>query len=310
MLPKSFHINARHYFLTWPQCNEDKHDVHKFLKGIQLVQCVSIAQELHQDGHPHLHAVVSFSKKKNIKNARFFDYEGAHCNIQACKSLQDSLDYIQKEDTEAIIEHKSEASWDTIVNDCTSKEEFYKAMQTNYPRDYVLNKQRLDYYADQKWPIAPSTWLAPGWAKPSVGNSAMEGWVKNALNPIEGERTKTLVLIGPTRLGKTYWARSRAPHLYFNDAINMRQWWKTDKSHYAIVILDDVPLEKVNPFKAIIGCQASFNAKVLYHGHPSISHGKPVIWLCNDDPREDMSPAIRAWFEGNSEVIYITSPLF
>ena len=55
----------------------------------------------------------------------------------------------------------------------------------------------------------------------------------------EGERAKCLILVGPTRLGKTQWARHLFPdnHMYFRGMTNIRKW----RDDAALLVLDDIP---------------------------------------------------------------------
>lgn len=55
-----------------------------------------IAQELHEDGQPHLHAWLNLDRKVNIGDPRIFDVEGFHPNLQGCRSNKDVIKYVTK----------------------------------------------------------------------------------------------------------------------------------------------------------------------------------------------------------------------
>jgi hypothetical protein len=60
-------------------------------------QVLVTALEKHKDGGLHIHACIVFANKRNIKDPRYFDIFGRHCNIQAVKNLNNTLRYITKE---------------------------------------------------------------------------------------------------------------------------------------------------------------------------------------------------------------------
>ncbi len=107
-LPSRFRIHARRLALTFPQ-NDTTKDVamarilEKWSGDIKW--CV-VTQESHQDGCPHLHIAISFSKKKDFKRPDFADFiAGAHGNYQAMKNELDWLKYITKSDAHPVL-HK------------------------------------------------------------------------------------------------------------------------------------------------------------------------------------------------------------
>nr|QRG29209.1 putative Rep [Pteris mastrevirus A] len=86
---------------------------------------------------------------------------------------------------------------------------------------------------------------------------------------------KSLYIVGPSRAGKTTWARSLGAHNYWNGGI--------DLSTYNIAaqynIIDDIPLQFVNPFKSIIGIQSDYivnpkygKRKVIKETYPTSSY--------------------------------------
>ena len=88
---------VRQYAITYPQCAVQKEHAGKLLKALPGVKHAVVAQEVHEDGHTHLHAYVHFEKAKSRKTD-FFDIEGHHGNIQACRCVKSWIQYITKED--------------------------------------------------------------------------------------------------------------------------------------------------------------------------------------------------------------------
>lgn len=107
-LPNAFRINAKSFFLTYPQCQLQKEELKAFLDTKGRIIFLLIGLEHHEDGQPHLHALVTFDKKLNVKRQTFFDTNGYHPNIQAVKNLQAVKNYIQKEDLNPLLYNTDE----------------------------------------------------------------------------------------------------------------------------------------------------------------------------------------------------------
>lgn len=97
-----FRLASRYVFLTYARCEHSKEDVGRFLESLGAASGL-VAQELHEDGYPHLHAVIDWGGKKNVKDPRKFDYEGIHPNIQAPRNVKSTEKYCRKEDCEPYV---------------------------------------------------------------------------------------------------------------------------------------------------------------------------------------------------------------
>lgn len=105
---RAFRISARRLALTFPQ-NATTKDVcmERILeKWGQCIKWAVVTQESHEDGNPHLHIAIVFSRKKNFKRSDFADFIGAaHGNYQVMKNELDWLKYITKSDKHPVL-HK------------------------------------------------------------------------------------------------------------------------------------------------------------------------------------------------------------
>jgi len=98
----SFRLACRCAFLTYPQCDNTKEVV---LNNIvvsewpQKVQWAVVAEEKHKDGTPHLHAVIMFEKRIDMKNATAFldALANKHGNYQPARSPLKTLRYVTKD---------------------------------------------------------------------------------------------------------------------------------------------------------------------------------------------------------------------
>lgn len=123
-------------------------------------------------------------------------------------------------------------------------------------------------------------------------------------------RSRSLVLYGDTRLGKTVWSRSLGPHVYFCGLYSYAEAVKAPNADYAV--FDDIQggIKFFPAFKNWLGCQMEFQVKGLYRDPQLLRWGKPSIWVANTDPRYDMSHDDVKWMEGNCIFVEITSAIF
>lgn len=164
----SFRLQAKQFFLTFPQCETPKVLVAERLQqkfGDNLA-AYAIAAEHHapteQDpvGGPHLHLLVHLKERKTFTNANCFDFlTESHGNYQVQKgTLANVAVYLTKEDTEPLCfnidleaaKAKKGSKFDTIarmVQDGKTIEE----IEEEHP-GFVLNHKRKldDYYAFQE----------------------------------------------------------------------------------------------------------------------------------------------------------------
>lgn len=96
--PKGFRINAKKFFVTYPQCGDLSKDmVLQFFKNKGHICEYVIGEEEHKDGGRHVHAAIHFSNKYNLTTQDGFDINGYHPNVQAAKSFANVKTYCKKD---------------------------------------------------------------------------------------------------------------------------------------------------------------------------------------------------------------------
>lgn len=109
-------------------------------------------------------------------------------------------------------------------------------------------------------------------------------------------------MVGPTRTGKTTWARSLGPHLYWNGLFDLA----TFRGDVEYAIFDDFDWEFFPSYKQWLGAQLEFTVTDKYRKKKTIKWGKPVILLSNEMPRfKDME-----WVQGNCFIVELNKSLF
>jgi len=122
-----------------------------------------------------------------------------------------------------------------------------------------------------------------------------------------------LVLFGESLTGKTTWARSLGPHIYCIGLVSGTECAKGADAKYAV--FDDIRggFGFFHGYKEWLGCQPHVSIKQLYREPFYMKWGKPTIWLCNKDPREDAYPPNARpdfeWMEKNVDFIEVKDSL-
>lgn len=191
-----------------------------------------------------------------------------------------------------------------------SREEFLGALKADAPRDFAVFGRALRETADVLFPVGRELGYKPaGVVKPfiNVPDTALR-WKTKYLDNWKGKgRPKSLVLVGPSRTGKTEWARSLGDHIFFGGLFNMDKIG--DDVKYAV--LDDIDINFFPNYKSWCGGQAEFEVTDKYKGKKTIKWGKPVIWTVNpaNDPRDGKS-VDRAWLTANCFFVDVLEPMY
>lgn len=158
MSPPNFRINAKRYFLTYPQCGElTRESVRDMLVQTHGAQYYCVARESHSDGNNHIHAYGEWTGPFSSRDVRIFDVDGFHPNIQPVRSTKRVLEYILKEDSEPIsnvqpMDGGGRVSYGTILGEASGRDDFLARVASSYPRDYVVFHQRLREFCDARYP--------------------------------------------------------------------------------------------------------------------------------------------------------------
>nr|APZ86457.1 replication associated protein [Maize streak virus] len=328
------HRNAN-TFLTYPKCPENPEIACQMIWELVvrwIPKYILCAREAHKDGSLHLHALLQTEKPVRISDSRFFDINGFHPNIQSAKSVNRVRDYILKEplavfERGTFIPRKSpflgksdsevkekKPSKDEIMRDiishATSKEEYLSMIQKELPFDWSTKLQYFDYSANKLFPEIQEAFTNPH--PPSspdlLCNESINDWLQPNIFQSSDERSRkqSLYIVGPTRTGKSTWARSLGVHNYWQNNVD----WSSYNEDAIYNIVDDIPFKFCPCWKQLVGCQRDFIVNPKYGKKKKVQKkSKPTIILANSDEdwMKEMTPGQLEYFEANC-VIYIMSP--
>lgn len=271
-----FRFNAKQCFLTYPRCgNLTKDEVLSFFMEFELeFWCIGL--EDHADGEgKHIHAWLSFKKKLDKRDPRWWDIREFHPHSGGTvRKRGECIEYCKKDgDYIENLPFGTKTSWASCVN-ARSREEFLSRVEECSPRDWILQHDKIFAYADWKYPSNIISYNPP-----SNQDFQIPQEIRDWLLTWDQSRPKTLFLCGPTRTGKTCWARSLGEHMYFCCMFNLNDW--SNSAQY--LVIDDFNWEFFPNKKGFWGAQDTFTLTDKYKGKRTVKWGKPMIYICNPD---------------------------
>ncbi|XP_028067818.1 uncharacterized protein LOC114270484 [Camellia sinensis] len=330
-----FRVQNKNIFLTYARCSIPKERLLEKIRELFTTRppnYVRVAHELHEDGQPHLHAHVQFPYRFQTQNERFFDVthnrnsRHFHPNVQGAYNQQNVLEYISK--------HGDYTEWgefrersrcanqnnkENIYRDALAagtKDEALALVRNGDPKCFWLNYDKLSSNYDRISFNPPLPYVHPFTDTVWVVPTAIQQWVADNIRDEaqRPHRPKSIIIEGPSRIGKTCWARSLGPHDYYSGHIDLRD----HKNDAFYNIIDDVAPQYLKHWREFIGAQRDFFSNCKYAGPKKITGGIPSIILCN--PGEDSSykeylekhehAGLKAWTYRNAELYTVNEPLF
>lgn len=140
------------WFITFPKSGDvSKIAFSDFLTKVKPIQYLKAVSETHSDGTPHLHVIVKF--KKGITKSQFlneiqlsYPNDNKRIQVEPIRSLDHTIDYIDKEDTEPYILGRKPIS--------TSKLQFYASQltftNTLLGTNFTTAEELYDFYISSR----------------------------------------------------------------------------------------------------------------------------------------------------------------
>jgi hypothetical protein len=227
---KSFRFNARSAFLTYPHCPVCPE---RYLAGVSFlpstIKCAFGKTETHADGALHLHVWITFQRKIDTINPRFFDitipptdeHKGAsyHCNIRHERKHRSGIsnharawEYLCKYDGK-------------VPTDIVGTSNLYPTSK-NFRKEYGDRTQWLNYLAVSAMPLPQFPILLPD------GSEVPE--------PDGKCKQRHLWIHGPPNSGKTKWLEENV-YQFKNYKVSGELYPYDNYDGQQIIVYDDIP---------------------------------------------------------------------
>lgn len=300
--------------------------------GNEYYQYRWAVEKHHDEGIPddenashHVHVAFDLGKPCT-ERGHVFDFGGHHPNLKPCggkKQWENQVRYLEKDGWYGgNIGETAEEDGDTNPADdvfrqalaAETYEEYSQTIADGAPEDFCKSYISIRACGQDRFRKEPKKWESK-YTDTDFTNippilEAYKGFINS---DEEQDRPKTLIIISPTRYGKTQWARNITPdHAY------MCTEWNPDRipDDARLLIFDDVPMSELLPrqrWKAFFGMQQEFEITGKYRGSRSILRSwKGFIYLSNIDPRDEegVSQATKDYITQNSYIVTLDNKLY
>lgn len=219
-------MDAVTYFLTYPQSDFTHEHVYAALQLVKPVVWARVAREQHQDGNWHIHCIVRFGARLRFRSdARVFDLDGRHPNVQVPRKIKDVLEYCAKAGN--FIDYGPVPGTTDVYDEL--QQAAASGIRANLDKialAHRISKQWADHIWEQHCPSSNTILTASG---------GIECMQLQQLQYPGG----VVAVIGPSGCGKTTWATRVAPKpaLWCRHIDDLR---KLRVGHHASIIFDDM----------------------------------------------------------------------
>lgn len=298
-------MTSRNYCWTLNNYTQEEYD---FLVSKELVDELNyhiVAKE--EVSTPHLQGYTVF--KKSLRMAavkKLFQTNRVH--LEARKGThEEAADYCKKDgeykEFGNVAEHakkKTASAW-SLLKDATSYDEACSLLESGSPRDWYIQGDNIRANLKRKFTEAFPVY-DPKYTDFDIPQE-LQDWLDNW----EEERTPCLFLIGPSRLGKTTWARSIIqPHTYWKMQIDLATFNPESK----LIIFDDIDWKLLSySAKGWLTQAGEFTATDKYHKKRIINVTFPAIFICNEYPVWTNKAEYDYWM-ANGKFVEINKKLF
>jgi len=251
----NFRMDAKNFFLTYPQCSLTKEFVCSELRkllGDKLNGLIVCEEDHHQEEGKHLHALALCNRRINIRNSRYFDIVAHHGDYKVARDVKASVIYIKKDknflewgivpqyfpQTKAE-RHKGSISaeiWEDLQRGMKFHDLFIK-----YGKFCVLHLRQLQVMYNEYTTIVttPKPWL--GLLELSYEGAWKEiaTWINTNVGKERPHGQMQLFICGTTGLGKSWMAIQLSNYFKTYWAPNTETYWDGISNETQLVVFDE-----------------------------------------------------------------------
>jgi len=244
---KSFRLQGKNFFLTYPKCNLERAVVLSLLLDkISDIKYAIIASEFHKDGDLHIHVYLQLNNKLHIRQQNFFDLDSFHGNYQTARDSDDVIDYIKKSD-KSPLEHGDYKSHYKMQGNSKSENAKLERYAVN---NMILNSNLHDLVLTGDVSIYSYEALTK-----SLNRYKMDTQIVPKYMPKE-----CVWITGAPGIGKSRYVRDNFDNVFLK---SQNKWWDGYKQE-TIILLDDFDLggHCLGHYLKIWGDCYPFNAEI------------------------------------------------
>jgi len=304
------------------------------LIGDRLTWAV-VAEERHEDGAPHLHAVLRFDRLFDRRHSRWADLTKAddtavHGNYAPCRNVKDSVKYILKDgnycvwpedlDIAQITTQGKKRPISTVVADMIVDGKGYDDIVAEHPGFAMMNKQKIESF-QQYIHAKKARGLIVPWVPITdaqidalnFGEQLVARWLNDNLGVNRKFKDKQLWLSGGASLGKTSLAIELA-RCQLTFEVGNEKYIQGYDDDCDLIVFEEVANQHTLTFLNRF-IQGGIPMPIPVKGGSTMKNkNQPVMFLSNMPPEQAFpkasSGASFAAFLVRIEVIHINQHLF
>lgn len=273
-----FRLCATDFRLTYSQANNEtitKEFLLEHFKKEKNIKYICVAKEFHQDQGTHYHVHLRYDPRKDVRNDKYFDIPGInHPNILKADNPDGWNKYV-KEDGD-FIEFGTYEQQDF---------DLYQSARTNdHDTFFELARSKKICYQ-----YAMEAWRSTQQVDSTINvEDEIKGTYNELLNYYDVNiPNKTIVIIGPTGVGKTVFAKTKCakPALFCSHMDDLKHF---RANFHKSIIFDDMSFKHM-PRTGQIHLTDLYETRSIHvrYGVARIPAGIERWITCNEDPLDD-----------------------
>lgn len=197
-------------------------------------------------------------------------------------------------------DHVTVEKWEKALVECEYRDEAEAIIIEHFRKKWLWQQWNvqalLKTKKDRSCPRRERSYKAKPWRV----SKRMLQWRRRNFPVKGGGRPTSLVLVGPSKVGKTEWATSFGNPAIMNGGWNLDELLREDVTH---LVINDIDVTDFPHKRDLAGCQEYITATGKYRQELTVKWGKPVIWTCNEDNSVLLDNKLAKYFRESGAVI-------